>query len=509
MSDSVLSDPHALPDADPSDGARLALFGHDLRAALSDVVDGLRLIDPTGFDTLTRAQVDRVRVSAEGLARLLDRGLGELLGEGLALQVEYLDLQRFLTDIDLRWSGSGLASGTGFVLQRAADLPASLSVDRVTLDRVVSNLIGNAFKYAARGRVSVDVMMRADGGLRLVVRDDGPGFPLRVLDGPPVLRGHPGRSGTGPQSGLGLPIVADLLLRIGGQLTLHNRAVGGAEAVVDLPPGLSEPEVLHEDTASAQLKGRRVLVADDNPTSQSIAAGLLRALGAEVVSVSDGVDARERLEAEVFDLLLVDVQMPRLSGLDVIRALRKLPGAAGRVPVIAVTAYGLPSDRRALLAVGADDVLTKPLLCPQAVAGAIRKAMARSVPIDPPATVHLCPAAVFEADRLQRLLDMAGPETGRDLLDRLVSDLGVVHHGLTTAADEPDWQAIRGHSHVLISLAGAVGGFKLSSGAEALNLLAQRTDGTALDALLPGVLVELEALIAGIEQARRAHAASG
>lgn len=516
MTDCVLSDPPSDAPA-PSevsfrDGAALALFGHNLRAALSDVVGGLRLVAPEALDQLTRIQLDRVRVSAEGLAQLLDRGLAELLGEGPAIQPAHLNLQRFLTDIDLRWSGRALETGTGFALQRAADLPGGLQVDRVTLDRVVSNLLGNAFKYAGRGQVVCEVLRRADGGLQLAVRDDGPGFPHPVPDGLPVFQTRPpGR--VQPGSGMGLRIVADLVQRIGGRLTLHNLPQGGAEALVDLPQSLSDPEEPNEDGLGPLLAGRRVLVADDNPTGQMIVSRLLAGLGADVMVVGDGVAAVGRLEREGFDLLIVDVEMPRLSGLDVIRCLRRMPGWAGRMPVIAVTAYGLPSDRRAVLAVGADEVLVKPLLGPHAFANAVRAVMDRAAPppttpIPPAVRPVAVPVSVFGEDRLPRLLEMAGPETGRDLLDRLIGDLQGVRRGLIDASAMPDWPAIRSHSHVLISLAGAVGGLTLQAGAETLNQVANRLDGPALDSLLPVVLVDLAAMIAGVEQVRRDFSAA-
>ena len=519
MTDFVLSHPAEPspygPKADPRGAATLALFGHDLRAALSDVVGGLRLVDPAPMDALTRAQVDRVRVAAEVLARLLDHGLAVMLGQAPVVRPAHLDLQSFLIDLDLRWSGRAQEKGLTFLVQRDPDLPAGLALDRVALDRVLSNLLGNAFKSCDRGRVVCSAGLCPDGGLRLTVRDDGPGFPDGVLQRPlPDPRCADAGSERG--SGMGLHIAADMTRRLGGVLTLRNLDPLGAEARVDLPLAEWPQCEPRPSETGAALVGKRVLIADDNPTSQTILARLVTDLGADVVAVGDGIEAMERVARDSFDLLFIDMQMPRMSGMEVIACLRNLPGTAARLPVIAVTAHALASDRRAILAAGANDMLTKPLLSPQAFAIVVRRVL---MPASPPLTAGPLPTArplppttgtappPLDRHRLGHLLDMAGPETGCDLLDRLINDLDGVQSGLVEAARAPDWEAIRRHSHVLISLAGAVGGLQMGAEAEALYLIAHRMDSVALDGLLSGALIQLDTMIDAVRQVRRSYPA--
>lgn len=528
MTDQLLSFPPdavaSLPKADLRDEATLALFGHDLRAALSDVVGGLRLIAPDGLDAPTRAQVERVQISAEVLTRLLDQGLSVMLGEAPERQPEHVALHQFLTDIDLRWSGRALETGIIFSVQRGQPLPGMLHVDRVALDRVVSNLLGNAFKYCERGRVVCDLSVRADGGLRITVRDDGPGYPAAVMDRPQPFQSRP--QGTGETgSGLGLRIVANLTHLMGGELTICNLAPRGAQAQVDLPASVSGSAAPEPPEVAPFLHSKRVLIADDNPTSQTIAARMVVNLGAEVVVVADGVDAIARLERDSFDLLIADLEMPRISGLDVIRCVRRMPGPVRQIPIIAMTAHGLSADRKTILAAGANDLMVKPLLCPAAFANLLRGVMPPPIaPVSLSAAAHPGPAPMpatlvggLDQDRLQRLLNMAGPETARELLDRLVSDLCTVQRGLQQTMPartgvqpgvqpgaQPNWDAIRAHSHVLISLAGAVGALRLQAEAEALNQIGQRADRTALTGLLPNALIDLEEMIEVIGQVRAA-----
>ena len=125
----------ALPEVDPRDEAALALLGHDLRAALSDVIGGLRLITAHELSAPIRLQFERVRASGELLARLLEQGLTVMLGEAEQAPPENIDLARFLNDIDLRWSGNASEKGLGFALVPGPDLPARIWIDRVALDR--------------------------------------------------------------------------------------------------------------------------------------------------------------------------------------------------------------------------------------------------------------------------------------------------------------------------------------------------------------------------------------
>ena len=113
--------------------------------------------------------------------------------------------------------------------------------------------------------------------------------------------------------------------------------------------------------------GLRVLLAEDNPTNQMVASQMLRALKAEVIVCSDGVEALERFEAEPVDLVVVDIEMPRLSGLDVIRAIRARGDARAQVPIVALTAYAMREHRERIAAAGANGLISKPITSVEAL----------------------------------------------------------------------------------------------------------------------------------------------
>jgi len=489
--------------------AALALLGHDLRAALSDVIGGLRLIGPEALIGLDRMQFERVRASGEVLARLLEQGLQVMLGEADCVTDEPQNLQvaRFLGDLSQRWAGRAQEKGLTFVLAQAPDLPAVVRVDRVALDRVLSNIIGNAIKFSDLGTVACHVDLRPDGALCFVVTDDGPGFSDHALQHLFTLQGRPDGARK-PGSGMGLHIAKDLTHRMGGEVSVRNRTLGGAAVEVMVPvSGGTATDPAHQ-TGLPDLSQVRVLLAEDSPTQQLLLSRMLVLMGAEVEVVGDGVEAVGRLERERFDLALIDVEMPRLSGLDVIRALRAMPMPVAQMPVIAVTAYVLRANRAAILSAGADTIVSKPVHCPLALGRALESALARA-----PAIRAVTPARHalpdLEEGRFERLLEIAGAEVAPELVARLLDDLQTVEGALVQAMTGPDWLALRAQSHVLVALAGAVGACTLQTQAETMNRLSYVQDKAGLTALAADLMTGLDGLIhflAGQADVLRSHA---
>lgn len=480
-----------------------ALLAHDLRAALSDVLGGLRLIDPAAVDADTAVQLARVRVAAEELARLIEQGMGALVSdaEAGAMPGQPLSLVRLLRDVEMRWSGRARERGLGFALDVGPGLPAAVALDRIALERILSNLLMNAIHHADRGTVLLAVALDPGGTLQFSVQDDGPGFPPEVLAG----GGRPaGRGGTG----LGLRITRDMALRLNGSVRLTNRADGGAVAALDLPRRAWQAALPDADPPAAglpDLAGQRVLVAEDSATNQAVIAAMLARLGAAPEIAADGVEALERLSTETFAMALIDIEMPRMSGLDVIRRLRALDGPAARMPVLAVTAYVLRANREAILAAGADGILPKPIHSLDSLGHAIGAALARAR-AEPPLYAPSPDRLVLDHDRFARLIEIAGPDGAQDLLGRLAGDLSSVARGLVRGLSAPDAAAVRAHTHVLIALAGAVGATELQRLAEGLNGAAHRMSEEAMALIGADALVQLDHLIhfiAGVRDRRR------
>jgi signal transduction histidine kinase len=266
------------PPLREDDDAALALLGHDIRAALSDVIGGLRLIDPERVDPATRLQLERMRAAGELLARLLEEGLAAMLGDAVDVPSGNVQLPRLLRDVQVRWAARAREKGLDFVLTEEGSLPAVITADRIGLERMLSNLLSNAVKYTDRGSVRLSVGQLPDGALRFEVRDDGPGFSDAALARLFQYAGRP-LGAAKPGEGLGLHIAKELANRAGGDLSAENLPGGGATVALVLPPtccrSADPPALAPLPGVMPDLSRSRVLVAEDSLTNQIVITAIL------------------------------------------------------------------------------------------------------------------------------------------------------------------------------------------------------------------------------------------
>lgn len=510
---------------------------------MSDIIGGLQLIDRATLEDWQRVQIDRVAGAAAGLSRLLGQMLDSLdalpVGEG---RVERFELAPFLQDIVARWDGRAQASGARFSVRLDDDLPAWIATDRIALERIIGNLISNALKYAPNGRVCLSVSRRSDGALLLAVSDDGPGFSQEALASLFAFRARP-RNADRPGRGLGLHIASRLARAIGAELRARNCADGGAKVTLRLPPsGMADAAAqagIDADRGPSEipdLRGMRVLLAEDNPTNQLVATQMLAAMGCETRAVSDGAEALRALEEERFDAVLLDIEMPRMSGLELMAEIRRRGGDLGRLPLVVLTAYVMREHRARIMAAGADAIVPKPITsiadlglplarCVRTAAdGARRENAAGAGGADGldgavAASDHLAGSAgsaqadavsgapdLHEIDRgrLAALMAAVGTDSRAELKRRLKEDLTGVRKGLSAAIEANDTASYRAHSHVLISVAGMCGAGGLKDAATRLNGAAHAGEASACAQHARSCIDGIASLIGALETADHA-----
>lgn len=494
----------------------LQLFSHDIRSAMSDVLGGLRLVDRTRLTREAQLQIDRVEAAADTLAALVDGALMAAAGDTLVkLDDGMVDLEDWLAALTGRWTGRATEAGGRFALLREGPLPYRLRVSQVMLDRILGNLIANALRHAPGSGVTTLVSASEAEGLGLAVRDEGPGYAEDLLH-----RVGQGREATAAGlhagSGLGLRIAADLSRQIGGRLELRNRPEGGGEARLTLPAGLLDwsPEV-PPPCEPPDLGGLRILVAEDNLTNQTILRQLLGTMQADAVFVADGVAALERLDSDVFDIALIDIEMPRLSGLQVMQAVRARADAVARMPLVALTAYVLRDNREAIYDAGADGILGKPIASGREFGRAILRYAGRPAGLPEPEDVLAATDGFaslgrkLDEDRFEALMTVAGPEGRPELLLRLHEDLTAARQLLDAAVAAGEIPEIRAQTHILIAISGAVGAERLHRLSEVLNIAAKRARLDDLAALYVPCREDLDDLIAHVQRRARSEDRAG
>jgi len=259
--------------------------------------------------------------------------------------VELLEIQAGAKGIDLEVSG-------------VADLPPALLLDESRIRQILFNLMSNAIKFTPNGRVTLAMGVRpAHGGetLRVSVRDTGVGISpegqARLFQR--FSQVDHNRDGTG----LGLMICKQLVELMGGAIDVVSREGEGSEFWFDIPVTRSVPAA----GAAADIAPARILVVDDQEAVRDLLASLLTPLGHTVTGVADGARAVAACGSEVFDLILMDINMPVMDGIAASQALRRGDSPNCSTPIIAMTAAASAERHRACLGAGMNDLLTKPL----------------------------------------------------------------------------------------------------------------------------------------------------
>ncbi|MCZ2858925.1 PAS domain S-box protein [Blastococcus sp. VKM Ac-2987] len=360
--------------------AFLAAASHEIRTPLNGVLGTLELL---GLERLTAQQAEYVAVarrSGEALLRLLNDVLDLSKAETTAVDLASEEFSPADVARDVTAAMGPVAARKG--LSVALDAPADhhlLVGDPARLRQVLMNLVGNAVKFTALGQVTVAVELCPAGAelsrLRISVRDTGAGMGAEELSGlfQPFSQGAQGQRYGG--TGLGLALSQQLVELMGGRLDVQSTPGSGSTFVVevDLPRARRAPAPSADGPAAGAVRaaaadglpaGRRpprVLLADDSEINLMVASALLSSAGAEVVTVEDGDEAVAAVQREHFDLVLLDNQMPRMSGVEAATAIRALPGPAGATRLVALTAGTGEDQRAAFAAAGVEGFLTKPV----------------------------------------------------------------------------------------------------------------------------------------------------
>lgn len=275
-------------------------------------------------------------------------------------------------------------------------------------------------------------------------------------------------------------------------------------------------DLAHLLEAEMELSGLNILLAEDNPTNQLVAVQMLESLGATVTLAVDGAEALEILEDKLFDVALIDIEMPRVSGIELMQRLRDEDGPVADMPMIALTAYVMREHRAAIHEAGADGIIAKPILSIERFGEEILEFMRDRMVSNAAAGKTAAPEQVAAA---QGEVGDAGGEAGIDheIFERLCASfddatlielIGKIRSDVADAADRieaamPDENVmeLRAATHILISVAGAIGAIRLQSLAQCLNSAGHASDIAAINRDVPKLLNEAQ-LVLGFVGAR-------
>ncbi len=350
----------------------LANMSHEIRTPMNGVAGMISLVLDRLHDPEDREQLLAAQSASQALILLLNDilDLSKMEAGKLSLEAIDCDLPALARD-SLRIFEFGVhEKGLDLRLELAPDCPVWVRTDPVRLRQVLVNLVGNAIKFTAAGSVQLTLTPGAGDLVRFEVRDTGIGIAAGklglIFDAFTQADGSHTRQFGG--TGLGLTITRRLVNLMGGRIWAESELGQGSRFLVEVALPRSRPPKDMEGAAppALPLEGLRILVAEDNLINQKVICAMLRRQGWTVTLAINGVEAWRYFRENRFDLVLMDVQMPEMDGLEAARRIRAEEAARGllRTPILALTAHASQVQHEQCLAQGMDSVITKPINLP-------------------------------------------------------------------------------------------------------------------------------------------------
>ncbi len=441
----------------------ISTISHELRTPLNGIVGLSRILLDTELTAEQEKYLKTIHVSAVTLGNIFNDiiDMDKMERRKVQLDNQPVDFTSFLADLENLSALQAQQKGLRFNLEPTLPLPHQVITDGTRLRQILWNLISNAVKFTQQGQVTVRVRYDEGDMLHFEVEDSGIGIPQDELDKIfamyyQVKDSHGGKPATG--TGIGLAVSRRLAKNMGGDITVTSEQGKGSTFTLTIhAPSVAEEVDDAFDEDDMPLPALNVLLVEDIELNVIVARSVLEKLGNSVDVAMTGKAALEMFKPGEYDLVLLDIQLPDMTGLDISRELTKRYPREDLPPLVALTANVL-KDKQEYLNAGMDDVLSKPLSVP-ALTAMIKKFWDTQDDEESTVTIeeNSKSEALLDIPMLEQYLELVGPKLitdGLAVFERMMPGYVSVLESNLTAQDK---KGIVEEGHKIKGAAGSVG----------------------------------------------------